>query len=276
MAIDRILSKLVFVLLPAIAACGSSPADKPGSDRTIAFARVNSEPVAHGERLSRVLGCTGCHGEDLSGEDWSDELGTLWTANLTRSAAANDDAELEALIKTGRRTDRDLWGMPSHLFTQLDAEDLAAVAAYVRSKPVAGETHPEPTFSKQLLAEIEKGNLSSSRAEVAKLGEAWPPDAGPRHALGRYIVRATCAECHTMQLRGGTPPLPGQPARPDLRIAASYDRADFVRLMREGVAAGDRKLGLMGEVARGRYSHFTDAEIAAVHNYLTRLAEIDP
>ena len=43
-----------------------------------------------------------------------------------------------------------------------------------------------------------------------------------------------------------------------------------------GVGAGDRKLGLMGEVARGRYSHFTDAEMAAIHAYLTEVALRDP
>ncbi|WP_260583476.1 hypothetical protein [Sphingopyxis sp. PET50] len=43
-----------------------------------------------------------------------------------------------------------------------------------------------------------------------------------------------------------------------------------------GVAAGDRKLGLMGEVARGGYSHFSDAEIAAILAYLKEVALRDP
>lgn len=257
-----------------LGACGAPSTEKPAADSAIAFERA-SDQVEHGERLSLILGCMGCHGKDLAGQDWSDELGVLWTSNLTRSAAAADDAQLTALITTGERPDRELWGMPSHLFTQLDKDDLAAVIAYVRSKPVTGEIHPEPTFSKALLAEIETGNLASSRADVEKQSEAWPPDAGSQHALGRYIVRATCAECHAMDLRGGKPLLGAAP-RPDLRIAASYDRADFVRLLREGVAAGDRKLGLMGEVARGRYSRLTDGEVAAVHGYLTKVAEIDP
>lgn len=269
-------SGAALMLAPVLAACGTPATEEPVAEPIIAFAQVDPNLVEHGERLSLVLGCSGCHGKDLAGRDWSDELGTLWTANLTRSAAAHSDAELAAMITTGARPDRDLWEMPSHLFTQLAPGDLASVIAYLRSRPVAGEVHPPPMPGEVLKAEMAKGEYSTSRATVAEEGQVWPPKAGAEHALGRYIVRATCAECHTMQLRGGSPPFPGAAPRPDLRIAASYERADFVRLLREGVAAGDRELGLMGEVARGRYRHLTDAEIAAVHNYLAALAQIDP
>ena len=49
-----------------------------------------------------------------------------------------------------------------------------------------------------------------------------------------------------------------------------------MRLLRTGVPAGERELGLMGELARGRYSHFTDAEIAAIHAYLKAVGERHP
>jgi hypothetical protein len=41
--------------------------------------------------------------------------------------------------------------------------------------------------------------------------------------------------------------------------------------LRTGVAAGDREVSLMSEVARGRYSHLTDEEIEAIYQYLKRL-----
>lgn len=37
--------------------------------------------------------------------------------------------------------------------------------------------------------------------------------------------------------------------------------------MREGVPLDGRELGLMKRVAVGRFSHFTDEEIAALHAY---------
>ena len=144
----------------------------------------------------------------------------------------------------------------------------------VRRSP-AGVVHPPPVFSVGARAEMAAGIYLSSPAEVAKPGGQWPPPAGDRHALGRYIVRATCAECHGIGSRGGKPP-PGRPRNPDLRIVAGYDAAVFARLMRTGIAVGDREVGLMTEVARGRFRHLQDDEIAAVHGYLQAVAAAVP
>jgi hypothetical protein len=58
---------------------------------------------------------------------------------------------------------------------------------------------------------------------------------------------------------------------PPLTVVAAYPAEAFTRLMREGVALGDRELGMMGGVARNRFTHFTDAEIGALHAYLSGL-----
>ena len=237
------------------------------------FQRLSADTVEHGQRVADIVGCTGCHDRNLQGRDWSDEFGTLWTANLTRSVEKHSDEELLAMVLTGQRADRELHGMPSHVFTKMHADDLAAILAFLRSKPPAGDVHPEPIFGPELLAMLEEGTLKSAATEVAEMGAEHSPDLGEEHALGRYIVRATCAECHGIDLRGGTSPFPGDVPRPDLRIAASYDRAAFERLMRTGKAAGDREIGLMSTVARGRFSQFTDEELAAVHDYLVALSK---
>ena len=78
-----------------------------------------------------------------------------------------------------------------------------------------------------------------------------------------------------MDLRGGRPHAEAAP-RPDLRIAAAYEPDQFRRLLRTGLAAGDREVGLMSEVARGRYKHLTDAEVDAVHAYLRQVAKRVP
>jgi len=260
---------VVLFLALLLASCG-----RPDS---IGFAEQSPDPVKHGERVSRLLGCSGCHGKDLTGQEWSEpEFGTVWTANLTVAAAEFDDAQLKAMIVGGKKPDgTPLWDMPSHLFTQLSDADIAAVIAFIRSKPRTGEAHPAPAFGPLAKKEMAEGSYVSSAVLVERHGKAWPPDAGPEHQLARYMVRATCAECHEMNLRGGTP-YPGADPRPDLRIAASYDLKDFQRLLHTGIAPGERKLGLMGEMARGRYAVFSDAEMAAIHAYLKVVAERDP
>ena len=268
----RIGHALVIAVL--LASCSPRAPDAPAT--TIAFGRVSADPVEHGKRVATVLGCNGCHARSLYGNDWSDDLGVLWSANLTRSAASHTDEELEAMITTGRRPDRDLIAMPSHLFTKLADGDMSAILAYLRSVPPGGPVHPEPTFTASYDALRAEGKLPTSAEDVVEHGEEMPPDLGPQFALGRYIVRATCAECHGMQLRGGKPEFPGDKGRPDLRIVAAYDPPDFITLMKTGKAAGDREVGLMSEVARGRYANFTDGEREAVRAYLVELAKRDP
>ena len=70
-----------------------------------------------------------------------------------------------------------------------------------------------------------------------------------------------------MNLEGGQPH-PSATPRPNLRMVAGYEKLQFERLMKTGIAAGDREVSLMSEVARGRYKHLTDAEIAAIYAYL--------
>ncbi|HEX6375314.1 MAG TPA: c-type cytochrome [Allosphingosinicella sp.] len=265
-------------LLALLAACGS-PAPAPDREPAAqappapAFARLSADPVAHGERLATVLGCNGCHGKDLTGVDWSDpEWGRLWTANLTRAVARYDDAGLERAIRGGLGHDgRELWAMPSHLFTHLNDSEMKALTAWLRTHRPAGSDHPPPTFGPRAKEEIAAGSWRSSAADVRKDGDSWPPEAGPAHALGRYIVRATCSECHGLGLEGDRDQAQDRPA-PPLAVAAAYDRARFRRLLRTGQPIGGRELRLMSGVARRRYSRLTEAELDAVYGYLTTVA----
>ena len=64
--------------------------------------------------------------------------------------------------------------------------------------------------------------------------------------------------------------LEGAPDTPALSIVAGYSAAEFAKLMREGVPRDGRKLGLMAEVAKGRFSHFTDEEVSGLYAYLSK------
>ena len=261
---------LLYLCAASLLGCGKPQPDQPASRLpAIEFQRTSAGELAHGARIANVLGCTGCHGANLEGEDWSEPgFGKLWTANLTRSASRYDDTAFANVIRSGTRPDRDLWEMPSHLFTQLSPQDMAGLIKFLRSKPPTGIDHPPPVFEEGARREIAAGTFKSSTVQVKEEGEQWPPPAPERHALGRYIVRATCAECHGMTLKGGQPN-PEAAVRPDLRVVVTaYDAAAFAQLMRTGKAVGNREVGLMSEVSRSRYRHFTDQEIKAVYDYL--------
>lgn len=239
-----------------------------------AFERVNENPAEHGERLAKVLGCVGCHGKDLAGENWSQGQDRLWSANLTRAAQRYSDAEFHKVMTTARRPDgSELWEMPAHLFTKLSASEIAALIAYIRSRPVTGDIHPRAELGPELRAEVAAGTYRSSAAQARAEGKIDTPDAGPDHNLARRMVRATCAECHQLDLQGGQP-FPGAAMRPDIRMmAASYSAKDFDRLLTTGIAAGGRELTLMTEVARGRYVYLTPRERRAIYEYLRALGD---
>lgn len=267
---------IAWLLALAVTACSKAPDAPPPVPDPPRFALASADPVQHGERLTKVLGCTGCHGDDLTGQDWSDEMGTLWTTNLTQSAKRWSEAELTQMIIAGKRPDRPLMEMPSTLFSQLDPDDVAAIVAYLKSRDPVGTVHPEPVIGPQLAKEIAAGDYRNSAEQVADQGGKGPPDLGRDFALGRHIADATCAECHGPDLRGKPAPSPDARPRPDLRMVAAYAPTDFTALMRTGKAAGNREVGLMSTVARRRYANFTDEEVGAVRAYLTELAARDP
>lgn len=266
-----------FLVLALLAAsCGQNPREAAPANQAAAlvppiYDRLAQSPVEHGHRIADVLGCTGCHKADLTGEDWGDpEFGTLWTSNLSRAIARYDDEALERAIRGGLRHDgSDLLAMPSYLFTQIGAEDMAALIAFLRSVPPSGVDHPLPALGPAGREELAECKLHYAPADVAREGQAWPPDAGAALARGRAIVRATCAECHRMNLEGDAGPVP---PRPPLSVVGAYDRAAFHTLMRTGKGMGDRELRLMSGVSRGRYNRLSDPEIDAVFDYLVAVA----
>jgi mono/diheme cytochrome c family protein len=267
------------LLLLFCVGCGSGKgAEEPEAavEQPVAFQgamRANaSAKVAHGERISRVLGCQGCHGEQLDGRLWDDDpkgYGVMWASNLTRAIPAMDDAQLRRLLTTGvHPKGRDLWVMPSELFQHLSASDLDALVAYLRTLPPRGQPSPDPVLGPRAIAEAKSGQVKPAAALVQDLKAEGPADLGPDYALGRYIARVTCAECHGPKLkgRGGD--------TPDLIVASGYSRPEFERLITEGVPTGGRKLKpLMQSVAKGRYSKLTTDERDALYAYLKALAE---
>jgi cytochrome c553 len=228
---------------------------------------------AHGERLTHVLGCTGCHEDHLQGAQFEPEkrqYGPLYASNLTVEVPRYTDAQLDGIIRHGvhpvRKT---VWVMPSEIFQNLNDSDLKALTAYLRSLKPLGQKLPPPQFSALDKQEIASGKFKPSAEKVAEFKRAQPLDLGARYGLGRYITSVTCEECHGSNLEGKGP---GKP--PNLIAAGGYTRDEFERLITRGIPTGNRKLKpAMTIVAQTRFSRLTPHERDALYAYLKARAE---
>jgi cytochrome c553 len=157
--------------------------------------------------------------------------------------------------------------MPSEAFAALSDRETADLIAYLRTFPakdgVERPIHVGPLGRVGLLM----GQIKPQPTVIAAKRDLEPVDLGAEYAQGRSIARA-CVECHGRDLKGDA-----FVRSPDLAIAGAYELADFERLLRTGIAAGDRKVGLMTESAPVRFNALSHDEIAALHAYLKARAE---
>jgi cytochrome c553 len=264
-----LLTALVF----AGAACGpaenaedTTPAKPPPIAFDVALIQEAAAKIGHGERLTWVLGCRGCHGKELQGERFYE----LYGSNLTRDVRGYSDQELERLLREGVRKDkRDMWAMPSELFQHLADTDMAALITYLRTlRPEGKPTQPPLAFEEETRQLIAQGKFKPTAAFVQEWKGKAPADLGPQFALGRYITMVTCAECHGPELKGN------EGDTPDLIVVGGYSRVEFERLMTEGIPTGGRKLKpLMVGVSKNRFSRLTPSERDALYAYLNARAE---
>ncbi len=218
-----------------------------------------------------MLGCKGCHGENLQGQNVTEgepEFGDMWAPNLTLLLASYSDADLDQVIRHGVPKDkREFWFMPSESFQFLSDADLAALIAWLRTVKPGGKAMPPirkgPLIDKMVAA----GEGGPSPQMIAKFQKSQPVDLGAPHALGRYIAMTTCSECHNSELQGFTD------FSPNLDLAGVYDVPELTRLLTTGEGKVKKDLGLMTQTAKHRFSRFTPRERAAVVAYIKARAE---
>jgi cytochrome c553 len=230
--------------------------------------------LADAPRQARILGCVSCHGEGLRGRLMADipNVVRIHAPNLTQVAARSTDQQLAAAIRQGIGVDgRGLFVMPSPMYSHLSDAEVAALIAWMRGLPKA-ERQSEGFSARPIgRVAIVTGKLRTAPAKMEEFRSQAPIDMGAAHALGRRIANNTCSECHGPALFGTA--MEDGRVTPDLTIAGAYDYEQFRTLMRTGVAPHGRDLGLMKEVARNDFSHLTDEELSALHDYLRARAE---
>lgn len=233
---------------------------------------VPSGPVAivEGKRLATIRGCDGCHRANFEGEVFFDQpsIARIIAPNLSKLLPVYSDAELERVIRHGiARDGRPVVIMPSSMFARLSDADLGAIIAYLRTVPPVDHALPASRFGPMARLGIVLGKYHT---EPSVIDHAAPhPQTAPtgdRLAWGKYLALTSCTECHGLDLRGDP-----EGGTPNLAIAVGYPDSSFRAFFKTGKALGGRELELMSEVARRRFSNFTDAEVGALHAFLKTL-----
>jgi cytochrome c553 len=234
---------------------------------------TDPDSIREGRRLATVHGCfLDCHGQEAEGRVMFDDpkIARIVAPNLTAAVRQYTDAQLAVIIRNGLRPDgRSLIVMPSEAFIGMTDSDVGRIIAFLKSLPRVPGPGPGIAVGPLGRLGLVVGKLKTAAQLIASA--VPPPAATDQEAeLGRYLARTVCAECHGTSLRGAVNP---DFTSPDLRVVAAYSPQAFARLLRTGIALGDRQLGAMSEQSRNNLSQLTDSEIAALYSYLHALPE---
>jgi cytochrome c553 len=280
-----VLGVLVLVIAVGAASVYAMSQNKLGKDYLVpaepALGAVSDTvALARGEHVAAALAkCVDCHGDDLGGGTVIDEpaIGHVEATNLTAGEGGvlskYDDVMLERAIRHGVGSDgRNLLIMPSRDYHNLSDDDVAALIAYIRSRPAVGRTHRASSIGPVIRMMWVAGKVDPTGAAVIRHDEphAKSTPTGNNEVAGNYIAINGCAGCHGNTYSGGH--IPGTP--PEWKPAANltptgigrYSLADFQRILREGKRPdGSTVDSLMPVRATSR---MTDEEIEAVYKFL--------
>lgn len=234
---------------------------------------TDSASIAQGEHIAVTRGCMFCHGERLEGKLVADVPPMVMAPqNLTRGAGGVGSqyaaVDWDKAVRYGVRPDGRalLPMMPYEYYNRLNDADMAALAAYLSSRPAVDNQVP-PTRLK-ILGYIMFGMGGLPREGLDRSRQIITPGATPEY--GAYIASTTCVACHGSQLEGLKERgqlVPGLHAYGELEVGA------LTRALRTGKAVDGRQLS--DDMPWKAFRRFTDMEIAAVHAHLQGLARRD-
>lgn len=197
---------------------------------TMADAQVaidgSAEQVERGHHLASTRGCLDCHGPDLGGHTLIDAapIGRIVGPNLTPGGLGPQltAVSIEHAVCHGVSHDkRPLVFMPSPDWAQLSDEDVAAIAAYVKSVPAVATQPPALTvgpLARVLWLFDNFPLLPADSIPHDVVSHSAPPKAATAE-YGKYVMNM-CVTCHGAGFSGGH--VPGTP--PDFKDAANITR----------------------------------------------------
>jgi mono/diheme cytochrome c family protein len=246
-----------------------------------------SEPInatlEWGEHIATTRGCRDCHGEDLGGAVFADEMPVfrLYGSNLTPIGvgASYSDEDWIRAIRHGVGPDgKPLLFMPSYEYYYLSDRDLGALIAYLKSLPAVDRDSPGSQVGPLGRVLFKAGKLPLIPAEMIDHQAPRPetPMPGATVAYGEYLA-VGCTGCHGEGFSGGA--IPGVPPdwpeasniTPDRETGlGNWTRADFFRAMREGRRPDGTELRAE-YMPWSNFVRFSDQELTALWMYLETL-----
>jgi cytochrome c553 len=242
---------------------------------------TDSASIALGKHIAAIKGCTDCHGKDFGGNVVVDDpgLGLVAAPNITqgkggitsRRGTFTDEDYVRAIRHGIGKDGKTLKLMPSYEYQPLSKKDLAALIAYIKTRPAVDKEMPAialkplayvlTSFDKVPLVVAEKVNHTAPMEEVVH------PEVTA--AFGKYLA-VSCVGCHGENFRGGDAIIPGSPSVPNITGNGSLSKwteAQFIQTLRTGVTPEGKKLDpkyMPWPMAK----EFTETEIKSLYLFL--------
>ena len=273
------------ILAAAIACCSFA-----------ALAEAQTAQVARGEYLARAGDCISCHtaaggAPFAGGYRLNTPFGYLLTPNITPEPETgigswSADDFYRALHEGVSKRGEDMFpAMPYDFYTTVTREDSDAIYAYLRTvKPVRNAVdvnHLQFPYNQRLSMAAWRELYFTERTYKAD------PAKSPAWNRGAYLVEglAHCSSCHSPRNRMGGIEKDKEFAGAHIDgwfalnltsdIATGLGRwtlAEIAAYLKSGTYQGKTTaLGPMAEVVRNSTSHLTDADLAAMAEYLKSL-----
>ncbi len=232
------------------------------------FAADASKPPEwnSGAYLATALGhCSECHtprnaafglthGKELSGEELQGWRAYNITPDPKYGIGAWNDAEIAQYLKTGLAPGHASAGGPmgevvSHSLQYLDAADVAALIAYLRSVPVREGAHPV--------------DVDPQPAPVVASSDTAPGGGdAAAHAQGLRLFEGACASCHQWNGRGQQTPYAS------LLGTRGVNDVDGTNVTQAILLGGNIRVGDSDIYMPAFGGAYSNSEVAALANYV--------
>jgi mono/diheme cytochrome c family protein len=241
--------------------------------------QVDSTLLARGEHVTYIWGCRDCHGNNLGGQELSQNtnlVSYIAAPNLTSGqggqATMLTDEDWVRAIRYGLHTDgKPLYNMPSSDWTAMSDYDVMAVIRYIQAvEPVDNELYGSYLGP---LGYVLAGLGQLNMWEAEHIDFTLPPNNSVIKAAsveyGAYIA-SNCMGCHKPDLRGGKHNDPTFPEVPNITMSGefgSWSKEQFITALTTGVRPDGRQMSPM-QMPWGAFSHMDEVEIDAIYAYL--------
>jgi cytochrome c553 len=246
---------------------------------------ADPENIAHGEHLTTVLlGCTDCHGTDLSGRYLYDDplFGRIAASNLTPGKGGleggywDDITYLDQAARHGiGRDGKPLLYVMASFYKNLSDGDLAAIAAYLKNLPPVDNQLPETSVG--LLTRffiLTDPTLLPAQVIDHQHDHTFDPKPEASVEYGRYLATA-CTACHQADFTGGVSVAAGGLNLTPGGDLSQWTEQDFIRTLRTGETPEGIELD-PEKMPWERLRNLTDQEMKAIWLYLRTLPAVKP